>query len=70
MQMVNIGARNEKGMAEYFALTLIKQEELKKDLKDRVPSNYKPKPGKNTFTFGDNRQGKCGVGSFDDFVIN
>jgi alpha-tubulin suppressor-like RCC1 family protein len=43
------------------------KERLEIDLNNRV--THKPKKGINTYFFGDNRQGKCGVGISDPYVI-
>jgi len=41
---------------------------LKVDLKNKVPAEKKPFRGINAYMFGDNRDGKCGVGSEDAFI--
>jgi len=41
---------------------------IKEDLGDIVAEHKRPIPGTNTLLFGDNRQGKCGVGKDDDFI--
>jgi alpha-tubulin suppressor-like RCC1 family protein len=43
------------------------KEKLEIDLANRVTT--KPKKGINTYFFGDNRQGKCGVGHADPYVL-
>ena len=43
---------------------------IKEDLGNTVAENKRPLPGTNTMLFGDNRQGKCGVGKQEHFVHN
>eukprot|EP00347_Sterkiella_histriomuscorum_P017345 403349742 len=45
-----------------------KREQLEQDLNDK--NVKKPKRGINTYFFGDNRQGKCGLGNDDPFVMD
>ena len=49
-----------------FNVHKIKREMLEQDLNDK--NLKKPKNGINTYFFGDNRQGKCGMGNDDPFV--
>jgi alpha-tubulin suppressor-like RCC1 family protein len=44
------------------------REQLEKDLQNKVVN---PKSGKglNTYFFGDNRQGKCGLGNEEAYVV-
>ncbi len=37
-------------------------------MQNKVKPDVKTKYGQNTFMFGDNREGKCGIDSLDSFV--
>mmetsp|Transcript_40047 Transcript_40047/g.61242 ORF Transcript_40047/g.61242 Transcript_40047/m.61242 type:complete len:138 (+) Transcript_40047:178-591(+) len=41
---------------------------MKKDLKVKVPVERHPLKGINAYMFGDNREGKCGIGSEETFI--
>jgi hypothetical protein len=64
--VVSQGSMMEKMIVKFNVHKKMK-EMLETDLNDKITK--KAKYGINTYFFGDNRQGKCGTGNDDPFVI-
>ena len=59
----------ENEVKRKFVLHKHIQQLIQKDLQNKVKPDLKPKKGRNTYMFGDNRLGKCGLGSLESFVF-